>query len=478
MHAMVDQQQHQLHIEFWNATPHFQTSIEIALRAHSEGRSVSFASWGRYFNTTEIYHRDSDSIKKEELVLNHLGGLGIRLCAMPKNGFSLKQAHELLGDCKNIFQLETIKYMNMPVGLIVRSFLVDIFKTVRPSFASNRHLVVHAIHDLVNIYNATLNEIRNTSVERIVVFNGRYLGPSAVRFAAEALEIPVYYHERGADKNRFILFPQPVHSYRYWWYQLQEIWNSKAISTDDALEVGRNLFLQRMSGATTNWPNFTKDQKKPAYIPSESKYTITYFSSSPYEYSAIYDTTQRPIGLFKEESALFYFLQDFSIDNPSVNIVIRMHPNLVNANSTEKELFYKLSNRLSDNLTVLAPESEVNSYSLLQNSDMVVTSGATCGAEGLCLGKKVINIAPGLYSYLDSVVEPETLSEFIDELSTPYNVDSNKLSTSGYKYFYSYSKVGHSFIYYSPHDLFSGSLTLAVQPQSSDTKSLCFEDPL
>ena len=71
-----------------------------------------------------------------------------------------------------------------------------------------------------------------------------------------------------------------------------------------------------------------------------------------------------------------------------------MHPNLVHSNNSEKAVFAQLSKQLSKTITIYPPESDVNSYSLLENSDVVVTSGSTCGVEGLCLGKKVINLAP------------------------------------------------------------------------------------
>ena len=98
---------------------------------------------------------------------------------MPSREFPFQQAEKLVADCKNIYQLETIKYLNMPLGHIVRSYLVDKFKTTNPSLASNRALVVNAVCDLINIYQSTIMEIKRTSANRIIVFNGRYLGPSA-----------------------------------------------------------------------------------------------------------------------------------------------------------------------------------------------------------------------------------------------------------------------------------------------------------
>ena len=159
---------------------------------------------------------------------------------------------------------------------------------------------------------------------------------------------------------------------------------------------------------------------------------------------------------------MFLFLQDFSITNPKVNVVIRMHPNLVHSNNSEKAVFAQLSKQLSKTITIYPPESDVNSYSLLENSDVVVTSGSTCGVEGLCLGKKVINLAPALYSYLDCVFEPETLSDFNDELLNPFDINHHKAVLQGYQYFYSYSRIGTPFVHYTPHDLFSGVLKLAI----------------
>ena len=96
---MVDQQRHQLHIEFWNATPHFQTSIEIALRDFLRAIKL-ILQVGADTSSTEIYHGDISSIKNEDLVLNNLGLLGIRLYAMPSREFPFQQAEKLVADCK------------------------------------------------------------------------------------------------------------------------------------------------------------------------------------------------------------------------------------------------------------------------------------------------------------------------------------------------------------------------------------------
>lgn len=450
----------QLHVEFWNVTPHFETAIEIALRSQIEGTDVSFASWGRYFKTTEIYHRGKVDLKREALRLNKLGERGIRICAQPEVSAEKRIAEKILEDCRNIHQLETLFYKNMPVGKIVKSFLIDRLKTVSPTYMGNRMLVLQAVWDLVNIYEASLKEIVRLDVERVVVFNGRYLGPSAVRFAAESINVDIGYHERGPDFNKYIEFPTPVHNCRYWWYILKDIWASKLLSNHEALEAGKTLFLKRNSGANTNWLSFTGMQTQEAVTLSEHIYRITYFSSSPYEYKAIYDSTLRPNGLFGDESTLFNFLRRFAIENSKVQVVIRMHPNLQTSSEMHKQELEMLYKDLDGLVTVIRPESQINTYSLLQHSDIVVTSGSTCGVEGLCLGKKVVNLAPALYSYLDSVREPETIAEFYSELLSPGANDDQKAVTEGYQYFYSYSSIGCSFKHYKPLDHFNGSLAL------------------
>lgn len=106
------------------------------------------------------------------------------------------------------------------------------------------------------------------------------------------------------------------------------------------------------------------------------------------------------------------------------SITLRIHPNLQNKSLRAMRADYLHLTRLAHEcpVTIIGPQSAINSYDLLDAAEIVVVSGSTIGLEAIHKGKKVIVTEHSNYDLLPGVlkINPETPKESIIEfLSEP-----------------------------------------------------------
>ena len=95
-------------------------------------------------------------------------------------------------------------------------------------------------------------------------------------------------------------------------------------------------------------------------------------------------------------------------------IVIRWHPNLRNCGCGERAVIDEISLLgASSGATVYPPESEADSYTLLEKADVVVTFGSTIGAEASYYGKPTILLGHSWYEDLNVCYTPKTHAELV-----------------------------------------------------------------
>ncbi len=109
------------------------------------------------------------------------------------------------------------------------------------------------------------------------------------------------------------------------------------------------------------------------------------------------------------------------------SITLRIHPNLQNKSLRTIREDYSQLRRLAQEfqITIVGPQSSVNSYELLDSADVVVVSSSTIGLEALHRDKKVIVTENSKYDLFPGVLKvgPETdkrsVIEFLEATFVP-----------------------------------------------------------
>ncbi len=106
------------------------------------------------------------------------------------------------------------------------------------------------------------------------------------------------------------------------------------------------------------------------------------------------------------------------------------------------------------NINVISPESSIDSYALVDWSDLVVTYRSTMGIEATYWGKPSVSVGPAGYSGFGCVYEPESIQDLFHLLE---KTDLPKLDQETcFIYGFYRMSFGIPFKYYRPESLFQG----------------------
>jgi len=136
----------------------------------------------------------------------------------------------------------------------------------------------------------------------------------------------------------------------------------------------------------------------------------------------------------------------------NTRIYLRMHPNLRNG-MEGRQVADTLKLGRYENLTIIPPDSEISTYSLLSKSDKAVVFGSTIGAESCYWEKPCILVGRAFYEDLDTCYVPQNREQFYAYLDTDLDP---KHKDGAYVYAFWESTRGEKYRYYTARTLFMG----------------------
>jgi hypothetical protein len=137
-----------------------------------------------------------------------------------------------------------------------------------------------------------------------------------------------------------------------------------------------------------------KDSGLPKFWDS-TKFNLVFFVSSQNELGSIEENIKA--APFDQTDVIKILYKEF----PDIHYTIRVHPNLKNKDS---EFLSSIESRKElRNVKVIPAESPLNSYSLLDAADLILTFGSTMGVEAAFKIKPVVNIGVAPYLAFDCV---------------------------------------------------------------------------
>ena len=437
-------------IEFWNRSPHIETALELAKIHLDAGDNVifNFAGHDRCDNSgiafgpikAKFLRRKLPEIKGIELI----GSDKIKF--YPRCKFKKIKFDQFDGPY-NLDALREYKYANFDVGLAVISSLISTTKNPDPDINSNLSKIKEMITNAIQIYEFAKEKIKEERIDLVYIFNGRFYDSRAVMSAALNLTTPFLIHERGATKDSYSandFMPHDMHRVQD---KILENWTGGPLNSK--AEIAHKFFIERRRGIDQAWTSFSKDQE-PGKTPriESGKKVITYYSSSDDEFASVGDI-YKWVGWKDQYNAVTSLIAICSELN-NIQLFIRLHPHLKWKSAKEQEKWTALSKYSVVNL--ISYDDKVDSYTLLDSSDVVITSGSTIGIEAVYWGRPSITLGPSTYEILGATSNPKSNLELKKLLQKPLAADPSKALPYG---FYM-ATFGIKFKYYQPVDLFTG----------------------
>ncbi len=124
--------------------------------------------------------------------------------------------------------------------------------------------------------------------------------------------------------------------------------------------------------------------------------------------------------LFSDQETWFVETVKAACENPEVNWLVKLHPaNLSKgaSRSNDEDALREAIGRLPNHVKLMAPDTEVNTFSLFSAIDAGITIRGTVGIELPCFGVPVLTAGTGRYSGLGFTVDSSTREEYLERLA-------------------------------------------------------------
>jgi hypothetical protein len=254
------------------------------------------------------------------------------------------------------------------------------------------------------------NVVAELQPERIEVFNGRHGCSKFAVVAARSAGIDFTILEVSAKQHPFICPGYLVHDRR----KIQERIMQQPADYDAAdAWYTANRRPRTNKYAKRHSTEFTP----PTTSPGTRKVSI--FLSSQDEFASLGKDWISP---FLDYGPI---VEKACRENPDMFFVVRFHPNQADMAGDLLTPFKKTAEL--PNVRIHYADEPVNSYSIMEWSDIVVTFGSTITVEACWAGKPVITLGPSFFDNLQVAYTPRTVADFVSLLRTdlqPHNRDN------------------------------------------------------
>lgn len=261
---------------------------------------------------------------------------------------------------------------------------------------------------------AALSLFRNNKYDVVIIPNGSILEFGALYRTAKYVGVPVVTFEFGEQRERMWL-AQNAEAMRL---DTSAIWSSKGNIplTEKELEALRALYQARRRGRL--WQNFARQ-----WQPGESRgaqavcQQLCLDRSQPIVLlctNVVGDSLALDRQIFSQgmadwlEHTVRYFVQ-----RPQAQLVVRVHPGeLLGAGYPSIEIVRDALPEQPPHVITVPPESEINTYDLIEVAHMGLVYTTTVGMEMVMAGVPVVVSGTTHYRDKGFTYDPETFSEY------------------------------------------------------------------
>lgn len=259
--------------------------------------------------------------------------------------------------------------------------------------------------------------------EKVVTVNGRFTKSATVKYVCSIKEIKCHLIEFGGKLISFEIFEISPHSTEEASKKISELWNSSC--EPDRSRIAKEFLVRHMKKKALPGKNFRRhmaDGKSPVF--SDKKKTCVFYASSEWECIGVGDKIGS--SFFQNQTEAFTSLIQ-NLDDNEWDIYLRRHPDLDSDNSIDGERviwqeFYK-----QKNLTIIEPDSDVDSLALGENADLIATFWSTIVIEFIAMGKQdVITLGPASWNQLipeRHLPNSNAIQNYLNSKHKPISID-------------------------------------------------------
>lgn len=469
---------HVLVAEAWDATPHLETGLEIALRLSAYYSKVSYCHYGSLLQICEYSRRFALTAVRRMIGYNYTpaaAGIKIALDYAYLHGLnfeSISPPGDLANinytfnhsDLESIFSLQRASFEgSTSIGVAVASSLVTILRNSQVRPVEHLSLVNKLANSFLRSYYIAKYLLDESKYDAIVLFNGRFAAVKGAAIAAQRLDIPIFYHERGSSKDLFSLRPYQPHNRVQVQRDICNTW--KCVDRNSGRKIAETFFYDKKAGRDKGWTTFKQNMvpgQSTSWLSvakniSRTGKIITFFSSSEDELLSVSDAFERSPFEWNGQDEAFIEIAK-SAKKFGHALILRNHPHLQKKSDDDRAKWDNLS-FMDDKRDIVIVESgsPVDTYELISSSDLIIVHGSTVGIEAVYWGKPVITVSDSFYDLIGaSIYKPQAVADLDDLIGRIQDLSVRPDSALPYGYYM--STFGIEYQLYKPDTLFRGKI--------------------
>lgn len=268
------------------------------------------------------------------------------------------------------------------------------------------------------------------SYDVALLFNGRFCEEYTARQVFMQHNISYVTHENtssGLVQFFFNETPQMIGA----WQKKIKLYNEKVQIDSKLGQIGHEFFQKRKNGAFTNDTVYITSDYMPFKMPDLAfgRRIISIFNSSEDEIRFTDFAYQYSNSFISTQYEGIKLIVDKYRNDVSTIVIIRIHPNLATGNPNEVKNIESLE---GNNIFVISPNDKISSYSVLENSHVVVSMLSTIGIESTYWGVPSISLLPCAYTVIDGTHLVESAEQLFKLIEDPNLKSKDKSAAIAY----------------------------------------------
>jgi hypothetical protein len=451
----------------YHPAPHLETELEIMERLLEQGNTIYWivcqGDFQVCFNNPQ--HKELDCKVCYSRVNKGIGVLrknvlnNANLHILKYNNFLKLQDFKRSDFPENMnitdfTDLKSYHYKSYDSGMATASSLVSFTRNHEPQVENHKDFIDRGLLTGAYLYETFQLILDKITPDFVILFNGRFIESRPLLRVCQQRKINYATHERGGKIDKFLFrINSTPHSIETISAEIESLWENAG---SDRNEIGNTFYHNRIKRVEDSWYSFTKEQQEgrlPESLKSNAgKKIITIFNSSLDEYEGLegfgpffYPNDNEGIKQICESLECF----------PNIKLYLRVHPNLKGLDNSQNK-FLKEEISKFKSIEIIPSEDSVDTYALIQKSDIVIVFNSTVGVEAAFAGKNVILLGKAAYEDLKCVVIPKNHEELMQMLTDDDYKYPSVSPEEALKYGYWNESFGIENKYYQPISLTKG----------------------
>lgn len=315
--------------------------------------------------------------------------------------------------------LRTLTYRDATLGRALLQVNPDRETPVTDEFLWPEKWVKKSIRSYAWVYDQTRHVIEQTGATFAAVFNGRFLHDHAVAEAARHAGIPVLSYDFGGNDTDFDITIDDTHDWSALQGRMRRMYDEW--DPDERVRLGSRWFNERRTHTDPRNRLFVESQTRGhgLELPADKK-VIVYFSSSGDEISELdLDWSE----YFYGQPGALKTLADEVRRLGDAILIVRTHPHKRMKPKRDVADWYEAVAAAQPDIHI-DEFSDIDSYTLMDQADLVVTYGSTTGVEAGYAKRPVVVMGPCAYDELGCATRVRTVEELRRALVDPPTGDS------------------------------------------------------